>query len=194
MQGENEPPTSEAMPGREPQLLTSPEPVCADAMPDWEELYERLGERVFRFIFRMTRDPELAADLTHDTFVRVHERGHQYSGTGSIRAWVFQIAANQVRDHARRRSTRWRGLRLLRHELTRPRVGPCQAVRGMAVRRALDELTEEQRVVLLLHDLDGFTHDEIGAALGIAEGTSKARLSRARAAMRQILTASEARS
>ena len=61
------------------------------------------------------------------------------------------------------------------------------------MRQALATLREPLRVVLLLHDVDGFTHREIAAALDIAEGTSKARLSRARAAMREILNASEAK-
>lgn len=153
-------------------------------LPPWSQIYEDLGERVFRFIFRMTRSPELAEDLTHDTFVRVHERRSQYRGAGSVKAWVFQVAANQVRDHMRRRR-----LRLVHDstsDLQRERRSD-QAAR-LAIEQALENLSEAQRLVVMLHDVDGFKHHEIAEMLEIAEGTSKARLSRARAALRDVLT------
>lgn len=159
----------------------------AAELPDWEALYDTLGERVFRFVYRMTRNVELGEDLTHDTFVRAHQRRRQYSGRGSVKSWVFQIAANVVRDHMRRRK-----LRLIHsvggqaHD-RRPHEGADHADR-LTLQRALDELSEPQRLVVFLHDIDGFNHREIALLLEIAEGTSKARLSRARALLRHALT------
>jgi len=153
-------------------------------LPPWQQLYEGLGERVFRFIYRMTRSIELAEDLTHDTFVRVHQRRGQYQGRGSVRGWVFQVAVNQVRDHMRHRR-----LRLIHDAGADP---ARQYVAGqeerLSVERALAQLPETQRLVVLLHDVDGYKHHEIAEMLEIAEGTSKARLSRAREILRGLLS------
>ena len=156
-------------------------------LPDWEALYDSLGERVFRFLYRMTRSAELAEDLTHDTFVRVQQRRAQYRGRGAVRSWVFQIAANLVRDHMRRSK-----LRLVHDAASDPvmrrREEPARsALRRVQLQRALDILPDTHRVVVLLHDVDGFNHREIAEMLEIAEGTSKARLSRARSQLRDAL-------
>lgn len=154
--------------------------------PDWERLYAEMGEKVFRMIHRMTGDEHLAEDLTHDTFVRMHERRHQYDGRGSVEGWVFQIARNLTLNRARIRSNR---RRLLEREAPRldrhPTPGSRTSVESrLQLESALDELPSGQRTALLLHVVDGYTHAEIGRMLQIAEGTSRARVSRAKAALR----------
>lgn len=154
----------------------------------WRTLYRELGEPVFRLLHRMTRDEELARDLTQDTFVRVFERGDQFSGTGSLKGWVFQIAANLVRERAR---TRGRRAELLEREGplldTATRDESSRVESRLVLDDALEALPEEQRSALLLYEVDGYTHAEIGEMLGVAEGTSKARVSRAKAALRELL-------
>jgi RNA polymerase sigma-70 factor (ECF subfamily) len=147
-------------------------------------LYEALGERVFRMLHRMTGDDALAEDLTHDVFVRVHEARHQYAGRGPLVAWVFRIAGNVARDELRQRDKR--SLRLA--EVAREQGGPDgdPALR-LTLQAALADLDEGQRAVVLLHDVDGYTHAEIAEMLEIREGTSKARLSRAHQALRAAL-------
>jgi len=171
---------------------TSEEPPERPLDPrNWEGLYEAFGEKVFRLAYRLTRRADVAADLTHDTFVRVFQRQGQYEHRGDVGAWVYRVAANLVRDHLRRPR-----LFVPYAPASDPesRSGPAsRAHPAMRVQleRSLSTLPEEQRVVLLLHELDGFTHEEIGAALGIAPGTSKARLSRARSALRVELHGTE---
>jgi len=158
----------------------------------WRVLYEELGERAFRLVLRITGDEEVATDLTHDAFVLVAERGSQYTGRGSIKAWVFQIAANLARDWLRTTKRR-RTLLEERTDVAHPSRtlwgggGGLDAETRMVLRRAVAELAEGQRTVLLLYDVDGYTHPEIATMLDIAEGTSKARLSRARARLRDRL-------
>ena len=151
----------------------------------WEALYEALGERVFRLLHRMMRDPEEAADLTHDAFVRIHGALRQYDGSGSVEAWVFRIAANVGRDALRRRQVRAAHSRTALEDQVR--VTPAEATRRLALERALARLDEQHRIVLLLHDVDGYTHPEIAEMLEMAVGTSRARLSRARRTMRAAL-------
>lgn len=151
----------------------------------WEALYRETSERVFRLALRMTGDPDVAADVTHDTFVRIHERRAQFEGRGSLGGWVYRIASNIARDRLRRSrfTASFHG-----NGAGGERGGerPRGEVRAL-LREALERLPEDQRTVLLLHEVDGYTHPEISDMLDIAVGTSRARLSRAKAAMRELL-------
>lgn len=153
---------------------------------DWRELYESFGLRVFRMLHRMTGDHAVAEDLTHDAFVRIHEARGQYDGTGPVAAWVFRIAANLGRDHLRHRTMSAERLRTFQTRNTPP-PGRDHELR-MSLESALDAMDPIYRSVVLLHDVDGFTHGEISDMLGIREGTSRARLSRARELLRGVLT------
>lgn len=155
---------------------------------DWEALYEELGESVFRLLHRLTGDAQTAEDLTHDTFVKVHQRRHQYAGRGSLHGWVCRIARNLALTHERDRSNR---LRLLRREAPALRPGarsPFASSEALLLLEAsLDRLPATRRAALILHVVDGYTHKEIGGMLGIAEGTSKAHVSLAKAELRKML-------
>ena len=161
-------------------------------LPRWEQLYEELGGRVFRVLLRLTGDAELAEDLTHDTFVRVYARADQYAGSGSANGWVFRIATNLARDALRRRRIRAVVETVIGRE--RPlHLRADQPEIRIALQRAIAGLPATQRAILLLHDVDGHTHEEIAAMLGLAPGSSKAALSRARARMRRQMSVREAR-
>lgn len=162
--------------------------MAADGRGAWVVLYRELGERVFRLLHRMTGDEDTARDLTHDTFVRVFERFEQYSGRGSVKSWVFQIAVNTARQRSR---TRRRRLELLERE--RPDFesvaasGAGRVESRMILDEAMAALPEDQRTTLLLYEVDGYSHAEIAEMLGIAAGSSKARVSRAKSALRNAL-------
>jgi RNA polymerase sigma-70 factor (ECF subfamily) len=150
---------------------------------DWAELYDQFGSRVFHLLRRMTGDSALAEDLTQDAFVRIHKaRGH-YRGDGPLAAWVFRIAGNLGRDALRRGRHR---TQLAHQAPAATRETPNEELR-LSLRQALSDLEVDARTVVLLHDVDGFSHREIAEALGIQEGTSRARLSRARAQLRLAL-------
>ena len=154
----------------------------------WKVLYDEMGERIFRLMYRLTGDPDLAADLTHDTFVQVVEKGYQYSGRGSLAGWVYRIASNLAKERLRRDSFRVKKASEF-IDWSRDNViqNPPDVELRMVMRRALDDVPEDHRRVLLLYDVDGYTHPDIAEMLGIAVGTSKARLSRARAMLRTAL-------
>lgn len=168
---------------------SGPDGTALLGRPDaWRIVYRELGEAVFRFVHRMIRDEDLARDLTQDTFVRVFERSDQYRGGGSVKGWIFQIAANLVRERAR---TRGRRSELLEREGLHldgtVRDDSTRVESRLVLTTALDELPEAQRVALLLHEVDGYTHAQIGEMTGVAEGSSKARVSRAKATLRKRL-------
>ena len=153
-------------------------------------LFETEGETVWRVAYRLSGDGDIADDVTQETFLRAFRMIGTYGGRGSLRGWLCRIALNVYRDErrtARRRSSLLaaRGAELSEAS---PEVGTSSEPASPVV-RVLDGLPEKYRVVIVMHDLEGLTHDEIGEALGIAQGSSRARLSRARSMVRQRLAA-----
>ena len=153
-------------------------------------LYDAHVDRVYRLVYRMVGDGELAAEYTQDTFIRTFERLATFRGEAALSTWIGSIAISVVyngqRKAGRRRS------REVDLEHAEPLATPSrEAEPDLKIRlaRAIDSLPEGYRTVFLMHDVEGFTHGEIGATLGIQEGTSKAQLSRARARLRKELAA-----
>ena len=159
--------------------------------PDAErELYDAHVDRVYRLVYRMVGDAELASDYTQDTFIRTFERLATFRGESALSTWITAIAISVVYNGQRKVR------RLRTREVDLEQAEPVAATRREAdpdlklkLRAAIDELPEGYRTVFLMHDVEGYTHLEIGVALGIQEGTSKAQLSRARAKLRQSLAA-----
>lgn len=149
-------------------------------------LYERNAERVYRLLLRLSGDEDDARDLTQDTFVRAFDRLESFRGESSFGTWLYRIALS-VGLNARRRDRR---LAQRRDRITqdvvddRPRVDPDLQER---LREAIAALPERQRVVFVMHALEGYTHVEIGELLGISEGTSKGRLFDARSRLKKAL-------
>jgi RNA polymerase sigma-70 factor (ECF subfamily) len=150
-------------------------------------LYDAHVDRVYRLAYRMAGEDELARDFTQETFVRVHQRLDQFRGESAFGTWLHTIAVSVSLNGLRRR--RRREDREI--DLDEMDLGYTPASTGAEVKERLEQaiegLPEIYRTVFLMHDLEGFSHQEIAAALDLAEGTSKARLSRARARLRQSL-------
>lgn len=154
------------------------------------ELYDANVDRVYRLVYRMVGDGELAADYTQDTFIRAFDRLSSFRGESALSTWITAIAISVVYNGQRKvRRLRSREVEL---EHAEPVAAPSrQADPDLKLRlsTAIDGLPEGYRTVFLMHDVEGYTHEEIGAALGIQDGTSKAQLSRARAKLRTQLAA-----
>ena len=151
-------------------------------------LYDRNVDRVYRLSYRMAGNADLARDFTQDTFLRAWERLDQFRGDSAFSTWLHTIAVktalNGLRKHGRH-GKREAELKDGTHVAPdRRRLDPLARDR---LRGAVDGLKEIYRTVFLMHDLEGYTHPEIAAALGMAEGTSKARLFRAREQLRNAL-------
>jgi RNA polymerase sigma-70 factor, ECF subfamily len=150
-------------------------------------LYDTHVDRVYRLAFRMAGDGELAREFTQDTFVRAFERLGTFRGDAALSTWLHAIAVSVVLNGLRK-------VRRLRREVDiehAETLGSDRPLGDPVLRRRLDEAIDKlptgYRTVFLMHDLEGFTHEEIGAALGIEAGTSKAQLFRARARLRERL-------
>lgn len=150
----------------------------------FRELYRRHTGRVYAVLLRLCGgDRALADDLLQETWLRAATGLGRFRWDSSLLTWLRGIAANCWREHLRAR----RDTELFdeaRH-LTAP--APEPRAESIDVERALAALAPGYRAVLVLHDVEGLTHEEIGAALGVTAGTSRAQLFHARRAMRAYL-------
>jgi len=151
-------------------------------------LYDAHVDRVYRVAYRLAGDDELAREFTQETFIRAFERLEGFRGESALSTWLHSIAISVALN----------GLRKLKR--FRRREADIEEADGVATMRreaepdlkrrlahAIDALPEGYRTVFLLHDVEGYTHEEIAAALDVETGTSKAQLSRARARLRETL-------
>ena len=148
---------------------------------DAARLFAEHHAALFRYLSRMTGDPDLAADAAQEAFVRLVERP---PAAGETRGWLFRVGMNAVRESER---TRVRRLRLLNEEPARAPLGDAppgadetllREERRAMVRRALAELSERDRQILLMRE-DGFTHREIAEAVGTTPGSVGTMIARA---------------
>lgn len=154
------------------------------------ELYDAHVDRVYRLVYRMVGDADLAADYTQDTFIRTYDRLATFRGESALSTWITAIAISVVYNGQRKVK------RLRSREMDLEHAEPMAMPERTAdpdlktrLRQEIEDLPEGYKTVFLMHDVEGYTHEEIGSALGIQEGTSKAQLSRARARLRQRLAA-----
>ena len=147
------------------------------------ELFERYAPALLRFTDRMLSDRSAAEEVTQEVFVKVISRAHQYDGRAGVASWLFAIAANACRDR-RRRERRAAVVPLEAVPEPRSRGEGIEASlvseeRRRAVRKALGELSEEQREALVLARYHGMPYAEIAVTLGISVGAVKTRIVRA---------------
>lgn len=188
----------EAAPGAEDALVAS----CRQGDPDaFARLVAQHEGMVFGLAARLLGDVEEAKDVAQDVFLQVYRALGRFEGRSRLKTWIYRIVVNQCRNrrrfwsrHARRGSCSLEALTAAeeaRLAAGRDEDGPFADVarreRGARVHEALARLRFEQRAILLLREQDGLSCEEIAAALGIAEGTVKSRLARAREAFRQAL-------
>ena len=151
-------------------------------------LYDLHVDRVYRLAYRLAGDDDLARDFTQDTFVRAFDRLGDFRGESSLSTWLHTIALS-VSLNGLRKVKRIRGREVEMDEELAGHARHWGAEPDLKVRlqRAIDALPEGYRTVFVMHDVEGYTHEEIAAALGVQPGTSKAQLFRARARLRESL-------
>ena len=151
-------------------------------------LYDAHVDRVFRLVYRMAGDLDRTQDWVQETFIRAFEKLGDFRGEAALSTWLCSIAMS-VSLNGLRKVKRFRERETSLDDA--PAVGftPREADPDLKARlaRAIDDLPDGYRAVFVMHDVEGFTHEEIAAALGVQSGTSKAQLFRARAKLREAL-------
>jgi RNA polymerase sigma-70 factor (ECF subfamily) len=154
----------------------------------FEALYRRSVGVVHALVRRLTRDAREAEELTQDVYLRAWQRLGSFRGESGFATWLVRLAVNVALNNRREWSRHGGRLELVAD--LEPIAGSSGAHLGaerIDLERAISKLPIRARVVFVLHDVQGFGHDEIAQGLGIAAGTSKAHLHRARALLREAL-------
>ena len=150
------------------------------------ELYRTYAPRVYAIVKRLAGDDALAEDWAQEAWVRIFRALGSFRGEARFTTWLHRIAVNSAL-HGRR----WRDRRT-RHEAPLDEKLPVRGVSEdsllrMKLEKSVQQLPERMRQVLVLHDVEGYTHEEIADFLGVTAGTSKSQLFKARARMRELL-------
>jgi RNA polymerase sigma-70 factor (ECF subfamily) len=171
-------------------LDPSDESLAQSVMMEGDErafrtLYRRHTPRLYQFTLRLVAGREQdAEDIVQETWIRATEKLERFRWESSLSTWLSGIALNLCRALFRRQDEKWLELRedraLMIHE-------PVELDR-IDLEDALTKLPPGYRTVIVLHDVEGFTHEEIGRRLEVSANTSKSQLFHARRALRKVLT------
>jgi RNA polymerase sigma-70 factor (ECF subfamily) len=158
----------------------------------FELIYSRYHRRTYSLCLRMTNSGTEAEDLTQEVFIQLFRKVGSFRGDSAFSTWLHRMTINQVLMHFRRRG--------VKNELTTDDGEmPEQVVRGsenrnkmqiidrIALDKAVAQLPNGYRTVFMLHDVEGFEHEEIARMLGLSVGTSKSQLHKARLKLRKLL-------
>lgn len=179
--------------GREASLVqrcaSGDESACADLVGEHQRMVVQLA-------INLLGDRDEALDLSQEVFLRVFRTIHRFRGQSSLRTWIYRIAVNQARNRHRFWRRRHRGdqVSLDAHVAAHGDVlsggdaGPdrvlAQKELALRLKHALEHLPFDQRTAIILREIDGLSYEEIAFSLGVAIGTVKSRLTRARQALR----------
>lgn len=149
-------------------------------------LYDRYAPRVYAVVRRIAGEDDLAEDYAQEAWIRAFRALPGFRGDARFSTWLHRIAVNAALQGSRKVQRQEKRREPLPRDLpVEPRSGdPLLEER---LEEAMDRVPEGMRKVLILHDVEGYTHEEIGDMLGITSGTSKSQLFKARAKMRSLL-------
>lgn len=158
----------------------------------FELLYERYHRRTYSLCLRMTNNQTEAEDLTQEVFIQLFRKAGSFRGDSAFSTWLHRLTVNQVLMHFRRRSFK-------NEKTSNDGEMPEQVVPGtenqkrmpvldrIALTKAIGELPPGYKSVFVLHDVEGYEHEEVARLLGISVGTSKSQLHKARLKLRGLL-------
>jgi RNA polymerase sigma factor (sigma-70 family) len=170
--------------GAEPDLIRRAQSGDREA---FDALYAASAGRVFAVLLRLCADRERATRLTQDTFVTAWRRLGTFRGESRFTSWLHRIAVNAMLQDRRSSTRRESRVLVLDPALLEGPARPSSNELRVDLERAIETLPPGARTALVLHDIEGYTHDEIGAMMGVTAGTVKSQLHRARRLLRERL-------
>jgi len=154
----------------------------------FRDLYRQHAGRVYALCLRLTGDAYAAEERTQDVFVRLWDKLRLFRGESAFSSWLHRLAVNVVMNEHRTTGRRERRVASAENpESLERHVGNSTEGLSIDLERAIAELPDGAREVFVLYDIEGYAHGEIASLTGIAEGTSKAQLFRARRLLREKL-------
>lgn len=161
-------------------------------MTAFEEIYSRHHRRVYSICLRMLQNTSEAEDLTQDVFIQLYRKIGSFRGDSAFTTWLHRMTVNQVLMHFRKRTVKF-------EKTTEEGETPEQIVTGstnphkmqivdkIALDNAIEQLPNGYKNVFVLHDVEGFEHEEVARILGCSVGTSKSQLHKARLKLQKLL-------
>ena len=157
----------------------------------FQEIYHRFGAMVYNLALRLAGDPEEAADLSQETFLRIFRHLGKFRGGSTLKTWIYRVALNHCRSRLGRRRPMaplpQRAEEILRDPRRSPEERALAGDAGRRVAAALAEVKPVFREAVVLRDLEDLSYDEIAAILQVRIGTVRSRIARGREQLRQIL-------
>ena len=156
------------------------------------EIYDRYSGRIYNFAFRFLKNSEAAEDAVQEVFVKMMKYANQFNGDAKLSTWLFSITANWCRDYLRKADNKTKESDDVLVTLPAPaELAPDrnleQRENEQRVRRALEQLTPEQREAILLSRYQGLSYAEIAQIAGCSEGAVKTRVFRAMETLKRAL-------
>lgn len=161
-------------------------------MVAFEEIYKRHHRRVYSICLRMLQNASEAEDLTQDVFIQLYRKIGSFRGDSAFTTWLHRMTVNQVLMHFRKRTVKY-------EKVTEEGETPDQVVTGsvnpekmqivdkIALENAIAQLPDGYKNVFVLHDVEGYEHEEVARILGCSVGTSKSQLHKARLKLQKLL-------
>jgi RNA polymerase sigma-70 factor (ECF subfamily) len=163
----------------------------------FEELYRSHAGRLYNLVYRMAGAQHEAEDLLQEVFLQAHRKLGSFKGESSLGTWLYRLAVNHCLDFLRGRQAR-----MARSSDSLDAEGASEpaavspevptAISRLDLERAIARLPDGCRAAFILHDVEGFEHNEVAKLLGVSEGTSKSQVHKARMKLRAMLTGGEA--
>ncbi len=161
-------------------------------MTAFEEIYTRHHRRVYSICLRMLQNTHEAEDLTQEVFIQLYRKIGSFRGDSAFTTWLHRMTVNQVLMHFRKRTVKYEktteeGETPVQIVVGTENLGKMQIVDKISIDNAIRQLPAGYKNVFVLHDVEGYEHEEVAKILGCSVGTSKSQLHKARLKMRKLL-------
>ena len=155
----------------------------------FETIYRQHSARIYSLACRMAGSPEDGEDLLQEVFLQAFRKLGTFKGDATVGTWLYRLALNHCLDYVRSRQARMKKLTdtLDADASFEPSARRTTPIAKLDLDRALERLPDGCREAFVLHDVEGFDHKEVAKLLGIAEGTSKSQVFKARSRLRGLL-------
>lgn len=175
-----------------PATETGAEEAAADTNEEartFETLYRTHAKRIYSLAYRFTGNAADAEELLQDIFLQAYRKLDSFRQEAALSTWLHRLAVNRCLDRLRSRAARQdaRTGSLADEGRPQPRARACSPITRLDLERAIAQLPDGCRAAFVLHDVEGYEHQEIAALLGIAAGTSKSQVHKARLRLRALL-------
>jgi RNA polymerase sigma factor (sigma-70 family) len=159
-----------------------------------QQLFDLYSSKMYGICYRYVRQPMEAEDILVTAFTKIFERIGQYKGDGSFEGWIRRVIVNEALTHLRKARTMYLETELEQADREPDYAQLSDHLEAEDLMNMIQQLPAGYRVVFNMYAIDGYSHKEIAAQLGISENTSKSQLSRARVYLQKMLAENEEKS